>query len=115
MVEKELKLGEPVKDRITDFRATGFVLVLKDGDVCIEGFKVCLLALLGLDCQIEVFAYGASDWAGQARPDQPRSSFFISRSLATGSARVIYVLRLPLASRKRTFRQLYKQISAEVL
>jgi len=29
---------------------------LNDGDVCIESFKVCLLALLSVDCRIEVVA-----------------------------------------------------------
>jgi hypothetical protein len=46
---KELKLGEPLKDRISDLRSTGFVLVLNDRNVCVESFKVCLLALLSVD------------------------------------------------------------------
>ena len=55
---KKLKLGEPLKHRVSDFRPTGFVCVLNDGDVCIESFKVCVLALLSVDCRIEVIANG---------------------------------------------------------
>jgi hypothetical protein len=41
---KDLKLGEPLISGVSDFRATGFILVLNDWDVCVEGFEVCLLA-----------------------------------------------------------------------
>jgi hypothetical protein len=51
-----LKLGEPLKDSISDFRATGYVLVLNDRNVCVESFEVCLLAILGVDCGVEVVA-----------------------------------------------------------
>jgi hypothetical protein len=47
---EKLKLCEPPKDSISDFRPTGFILVLNHRDVCIESFKVCLLALLSVDC-----------------------------------------------------------------
>jgi hypothetical protein len=53
---KKLKLSEPLKDCISDFRATRFLLVLNDGDVRIESFNVSLLALLCADCRIEVVA-----------------------------------------------------------
>jgi hypothetical protein len=56
---KELKLGEPLKDRISDLRSTGFVLVLNDRNVCFESFKICLLALLRPDCRVEVIANGS--------------------------------------------------------
>ena len=55
---KELKLGEPLIDRVCDFRPTGFVLVLNDRDICIKSFEICLLALLRLGCRIEVVANG---------------------------------------------------------
>ena len=55
---KELKLGKPLVYSIRDFRPTGFVLVLSDRDVCIKSFELCLLALLRLDCRVEVVANG---------------------------------------------------------
>jgi len=55
---KKLKLGKPLKDSISDFRSTGFVLVLNDRNVCVERFKICLLALLGVDRRIKVVAKG---------------------------------------------------------
>jgi hypothetical protein len=55
---EKLKLSEPLKNGISEFRSTGFILVLNDGNVCIDGFEICLLALLSVDCRVEVFANG---------------------------------------------------------
>ena len=55
---KNLKLCEPLKYGIRNFRAPRFVLVLNDGNVCVESLKICLLPLLGVDCRIEVVANG---------------------------------------------------------
>jgi hypothetical protein len=60
---KKLKLGEPLKDSISDFRAPGFVFILDDRNVCVESIEVCLLALLSFDCRIEVGADGFP-WTG---------------------------------------------------
>jgi hypothetical protein len=53
---KELKLGEPLIHSVRDFRSTGVVLVLNDWHVGIESLEICVLALPGGDCLIEVVA-----------------------------------------------------------
>jgi hypothetical protein len=53
---KKLKLGEPLKDGISDFRSPRFVLVLNDRNVCVESIEICLLPRLRVDCRIEVVA-----------------------------------------------------------
>jgi hypothetical protein len=58
-----LKFGEPLIDGIRDFRATGFVLVLNDRNVCVESLKVSLLALSGGDRLVEVIA-DVFPWTG---------------------------------------------------
>src|SRR5579864_9245200 len=45
-----------LRDSISDFRSPGFVLDLNDWDVGIQSFEICLLALLGFNCGIEVVA-----------------------------------------------------------
>jgi hypothetical protein len=60
---KKLKLCEPLKDSISDFRPTGFILVLNDRNVCVQSFKVRLLALLSVDCRVEVVA-NRFPWTG---------------------------------------------------
>jgi hypothetical protein len=55
---KKLKLGEPLKNGISDFRPTGFVVVLDDRNDRIEGFKICLPAFLSVDRRIKVVANG---------------------------------------------------------
>jgi hypothetical protein len=51
---KKLKLSEPVIHGVRDFCPTGFVLVLNDRNIGVQSFEICLLALLGVDCGIEV-------------------------------------------------------------
>jgi hypothetical protein len=55
---KELWLCEPLIHGVRNFRSISIVLVLNDGHVCVESLDVCLLALLGVDCGIEVIADG---------------------------------------------------------
>jgi hypothetical protein len=38
-------------------------VVFNDGNVCIERFKICLLALLSVDCRVEVVA-NRFPWTG---------------------------------------------------
>ena len=59
------ELGEPVKDCITGFRANGFVR-LEGRGVCMEGFKVCLLALLGVHGWLELLRV-----ADAVEPEEP--------------------------------------------
>ncbi|MFY9674229.1 MAG: hypothetical protein WAK13_07230 [Terriglobales bacterium] len=55
---KQLELGEPLENRISDFRSTGLVPVLNDRNVCVESLEICLLALLRVDCRVDFVA----DW-----------------------------------------------------
>jgi len=45
-----------LKDGVGNLRPPSFILVLNDRDVCVERVEVCLLALAGGDCFIEVIA-----------------------------------------------------------
>jgi hypothetical protein len=51
---EKLKIGEPLRDSVTDFCSTRFVLVQNNRDVCIDSFKICLLAIAGHDCLVEI-------------------------------------------------------------
>jgi hypothetical protein len=53
---KKLKFSEPLIHGVRDLRPTGFVLALNDRDIGIQSFERCLLALLGINCGIEVVA-----------------------------------------------------------
>jgi hypothetical protein len=72
---EKLKIGEPLMDSVGDFRATRFVLVLNNGHVCSESLKICLLAVSGGDCLIEVVANGfpRTGAVGQRIPQEIRT------------------------------------------
>jgi hypothetical protein len=73
---KKLKLCEPLKDGIRDFRSSGLVLVLNDGNVCVQGFEISLFAVSGGDRLVEVVA----DWFPRARAVSQR----IPQEVGTG-------------------------------
>jgi len=55
---KKLKFGEPLIDSVNDFRPSPrLILVVNDRDICVESLEVCLLALSGGDCLVEVVAH----------------------------------------------------------
>jgi hypothetical protein len=60
---KELKFSEPLIHGVSDLCPTRVILVLKDGDVCVESLEVCLLALTGGDRLFEIIA-NVFPWTG---------------------------------------------------
>jgi hypothetical protein len=60
------ELGEPVKDCIADFRANGFVLVLKDGAFEWRASKYACLRFLGVHGWLELLRV-----ADAVEPEEP--------------------------------------------
>ena len=72
---KELQLSEPLIHGVGDFRCR-LVFVLHDRHVCVESFEVRLLALLGVNCRIEVVAnrFPRTGAVGKRIPQEVRTS-----------------------------------------